>query len=108
MKQKSYGGIVVILFICILAFCCGAVGGMFHIGEEFSKEIMPISVSTPIDTVSTIDEQDFEAKNITVQLYVPKPVVQNTTKTTTRNYTNTTNKTNTTPSRNTSYNNSTN
>lgn len=100
MKRKSYGGIVVILFICILAFCCGTIGGMLHIGEDYSKEILPISVSTPVDTVSVIDEQDFTANNITVQLYIPKPVVDTPVNTTPKNYTN---KTNTTPTNNTSY-----
>ena len=66
MKKKSYGGLVVILFISILAFGCGALCGMCHIGEEFSQEIVPFSVSTPVDTVSVINEKDFTPTNISI------------------------------------------
>ena len=90
MKKSSYGGIVVILFVSIFALCCGAFCGMNHIGEDLSKEIIPISVSTPVDIVQAIDEKDFEAENITIKLYIPKPVKK------TNNTTNTTNSTNTT------------
>ncbi|WP_461436331.1 hypothetical protein [Methanosphaera sp.] len=89
MKKSSYGGIVVILFVSILALCCGAICGMNNIGEDFSRQIIPTSVSTPIDIIQVIDEKDFEAKDITIKLYIPKPVVK--TNNTTTNNTNTTN-----------------
>ena len=89
MKQNSYGGIVVILFVSILALCCGAICGMNNIGEDFSRQIIPTSVSTPVDVIQVIDEKDFEAKDITIKLYIPKPVVK-TNNTTVTNNTNTT------------------
>ncbi|RAP44516.1 MAG: hypothetical protein BZ135_08310 [Methanosphaera sp. rholeuAM6] len=90
MKKSSYGGIVVIFIICVLAICCGTVAGSLHIGEDYSKELIPTSVSTPVDTISIIDEKDFQAKNITVKLYIPKPVVK---KPVVKNDTNSTNQT---------------
>ena len=85
MKKKSYGGLVVILFISILAFGCGALCGMCHIGEEFSQELVPFSVSTPVDTVSVINENDFTPTNISINLTIPKTVVYTTPS---KNYTN--------------------
>ena len=102
MKKSSYGGILVILFVSILALCCGVVCGMNHIGEDFSREIIPISLSTPVDVVQVIDEKGFEAEDITLKLYIPKPVIKtnisNNTTSTTSNTTNITkfNRTNTT------------
>lgn len=91
MKKSSYGGIVVILFVSLLAFGCGAVCGMNHIGEDFSREVIPLSVSTPVDVVQVIDEKGFEAEDITIKLYIPKPVVKTNNSTNTTNTTNTTN-----------------
>ena len=76
MKKSSYGGLVVIFIICLLAICTGIVCGTLHLGEDFSKEVVPTSVSTPVHTISVIDENNFQAENITVSLYVPKPVVK--------------------------------
>lgn len=62
---------------------------MNNIGEDFSRQIIPTSVSTPVDVIQVIDEKDFEAKDITIKLYIPKQVVK--TNNTTTNNTNTTN-----------------
>ena len=92
MKKSSYGGIVVILIVSLLALGCGAVCGMNHIGEDFSRQVIPLSVSTPVDVVQAIDEKGFEAEDITIKLYIPKPVVKkNNTTNTTNNTSNTTN-----------------
>jgi hypothetical protein len=92
MKKSSYGGILVILIVSLLALGCGTICGMNHIGEDFSRQIIPLSVSTPVDVVQVIDENGFEAEDITIKLYIPKPVVQtksnNNTTNTTSNTTN--------------------
>lgn len=88
MKKKSYGGLVVILFISILAFGCGALCGMYNVGEEFSQELVPFSVSAPVNTVSVINEKDFTPTNISINLTIPKTVVYTTPS---KNYTNYTN-----------------
>lgn len=103
MEKSSYGGIVVILFICIIGIGCGAVFGSLHVGEEFSKQIIPTSVSTPVDTVSVIDEKNFVAENISVKLYIPKPVVKTPTNVT-KNTTNSTNDTTDSSSNKSKYN----
>jgi hypothetical protein len=95
MKKSSYGGLTVIFIICILAYSLGAICGMCHVGEDFSKEIMPATLSTTTDTISVIDEKNFEAENISVKLYIPKPIVKTTVKNNTTNTTNSSfNKTN--------------
>jgi len=73
---------------------------MNHIGEDFSRQVIPISVSTPIEVIHVIDEKNFEAEDITIKLYIPKPVVKtnssNNTTNTTSNTTNITRYNNTT------------
>lgn len=70
--------------------------------RRLSREIIPISLSTPVDVVQVIDEKGFEAEDITLKLYIPKPVIKtnisNNTTSTTSNTTNITkfNRTNTT------------
>lgn len=89
MKQNSYGGILVIFLISIFALGCGAFCGSHHIGEEFSREIIPTSLVTPVDVVKVIDEKNFKAENITLELYIPKPVTKK--KVVTNNTTNSSN-----------------
>ncbi len=84
MKQNSYGGILVILLVSLSALGCGAFMGSHHIGEDLSKQVIPTSLITPVDVVKVIDEDGFEAANITIKLYIPKPVTKknNTSNTT--------------------------
>lgn len=89
MKKKSYGGLLVVLFVCILAFGFGAVFGTAHIGEDLSKEILPTSLTRSSDIVQVIDEKSFEPENITVKFQTQTQV-----KKVTKNYTNTSNSTN--------------
>lgn len=82
MKQNTLGGLVVIFFVCILAFSCGAICGTAHIGEEISKEILPTSLTRSSDILQVIDEKSFEPSNITVKFQTEttvKPVTKNTT-----------------------------
>ncbi|HII08167.1 MAG TPA: hypothetical protein HA355_01090 [Methanosphaera sp.] len=90
MKQNSYGGILVILLISLCALGCGAFCGSYHIGEEFSKQVLPSSMVTPVDVIGVIDEKGFEAANITIELYIPKPVTKTKTVTNTTNSSNVT------------------
>lgn len=86
MKRKSYGGLVVILLVSIIAFGFGAVFGAAHIGEEFSKEILPTSLTTSSDIVQVIDEKSFEPANITIK-FQTQTTVKKVNKTS-YNYTN--------------------
>ncbi len=82
MKQNTLGGLVVILFVCILAFSFGAICGTAHIGEEVSKEILPTSLTRSSDIIQVIDEKSFQPSNITVKFQTEttvKPVTKNTT-----------------------------
>lgn len=84
MNQNTLGGLLVILFICIIAFGCGALFGMAHVGEEFSKEIIPTSLTRSSDVVQVIDEGSFEPENITVKFQTQtkvKPVNKTTNNT---------------------------
>lgn len=90
MKQNSYGGILVILIISLFALGCGAFCGSHHIGEDFSKQVLPASLVTPADVIGVIDEKGFEADNITIELYIPKPVTKKNTVTNTTNSSNVT------------------
>ncbi|RAP51524.1 MAG: hypothetical protein BZ138_04955 [Methanosphaera sp. rholeuAM270] len=89
MKQNTLGGLVVILFVCTIAFVSAAVFGMAHVGEDFSKEILPTSLTRSSDILQVIDEKSFEPSNITVK-YQTKTTVKSVDKNTT-NYTKTNN-----------------
>lgn len=89
MKQKSYGSLLVVFIVCIVAFGFGAVFGSAHIGEDFSKSILPTSLTRSSDIVQVIDEKSFEPENITVKFQTQTKVKQ-----VTRNYTNASNYTN--------------
>lgn len=103
MKQDSYGGILVILLVSLAALCCGAFCGSHHIGEDFSKQVIPLSLSTPVDVVHVIDEKGFEAENITISLYIPKPVIKKNTSNVTNSSNVTINLTNSTKYDSTNY-----
>lgn len=93
MKEKSTGGIIVVLFVSIIALGCGAFCGMNDIGEDFSKDILPTSLTSTSEYISPINESTFVPATIDSQKFYPKEnkVVQ-TNKTDT-----TVNKTVTTP-----------
>lgn len=91
MKEKSTGGIIVVLFVSIIALGCGAFCGMNDIGEDFSKDILPTSLTSTSEYISPINESTFVPATIDYQKFIPKEnkVVQtnktdnNTNKTTT-------------------------
>lgn len=92
MKQNLLGGFVVVLLVSFLALGCGVVCGINHVGENYCKQILPTSLTSPLDTINCIHEDNFVANNITVQLNIPKTIVSTTPKT---NYTNNSNNTTT-------------
>lgn len=89
MKKNPIGGLLVVLAVCILALCCGIVGGTQHIGQDVSKQILSTSLTSSPDTVSKIDESSFNATKINTQSYTTTTKVSTTpTKTyTKKNYT---------------------
>lgn len=90
MKKNPIGGLLVVLAVCILALCCGIVGGTQHIGQDVSKQILSTSLTSSPDTVSKIDESSFNATKINTQSYTTttKKVSTTPTKTyTKKNYT---------------------
>lgn len=97
MKKKSYGGLLIVLIVCLLAFAFGAVAGMAHIGEDFCKEIIPTSLTRSSDVVQKIDEKSFQPENITVKFQTQtkvKQVAKNNTNQSYYNYSNNSNNNN--------------
>lgn len=86
MKEKSYGGLLVVFFVCILALGSGIGLGVAHVGEDLSKEILPTSLTRSSDIVQKIDEKSFEPDNITVK-FQTQTKVKKITNNTTSNYT---------------------
>lgn len=72
MKKKSTGGIIVVLFVSIIALSCGAFCGMNDIGEEFSKDILPTSLTSTSEYISPINESTFVPATIDSQKFIPK------------------------------------
>ena len=88
MKDPK-ASIMVILVISILSFSLAAVCGSFHIGEDLSQQIIPVSVTSSDDMIKPIKENNFTPTKISIiQPTTPK----NTTKNYTKNYTNNTTK----------------
>lgn len=78
MKKNPIGGLLVVLAVCILALCCGIVGGTQHIGQDVSKQILSTSLTSSPDTVSKIDESSFNATKINTQSYTTTTKVSTT------------------------------
>lgn len=72
MKEKSTGGIMVVLFVSIIALSCGALCGMNDIGEDFSKDILPTSLTSTSEHISPINESTFVPATIDSQKFYPK------------------------------------
>ena len=89
MMKDPKASIMVILVISILSFSLAAVCGSFHIGEDLSQQIIPVSVTSSDDMIKPIKENNFTPTKISIiQPTTPK----NTTKNYTKNYTNNTTK----------------
>ena len=99
-KKESTGGILVVLFISIIALSCGIVCGIHNVGGDIDYDIVPSTLATPLKNVETIDESSFVPEKISVNLNIPKEenkvVTNTTTNKTTKNNTNSTNNTNNT------------
>ena len=89
MMKDPKASIMVILVISILSFSLAAVCGSFHLGEDLSQQIIPVSVTSSDDMIKPIKENNFTPTKISIiQPTTPK----NTTKNYTKNYTNNTTK----------------
>jgi len=87
MMKDPKASIMVILVISILSFSLAAVCGSFHIGEELSQQIIPVSVTSSDDMIKPIKENNFTPTKISI---IQPTTTKNTTKNYTRNYTNNT------------------
>ena len=72
MNEKSTGGIIVVLFVSIIALGCGAFCGMNDIGEDFSKDILPTSLTSTSEYITPINESIFVPATIDSQKFIPK------------------------------------
>jgi len=101
MKDPK-ASIMVILVISILSFSLAAVCGSFHIGEELSQQIIPVSVTSSDDMIKPIKENNFTPTKISI---IQPTTTKNTTKNYTRNYTNNTTRNTSSNTSNNNYNN---
>lgn len=101
MKDPK-ASIMVILVISILSFSLAAVCGSFHIGEELSQQIIPVSITSSDDMIKPIKENNFTPTKISI---IQPTTTKNTTKNYTRNYTNNTTRNTSSNTSNNNYNN---
>lgn len=102
MMKDPKASIMVILVISILSFSLAAVCGSFHIGEELSQQIIPVSVTSSDDMIKPIKENNFTPTKISI---IQPTTTKNTTKNYTRNYTNNTTRNTSSNTSNNNYNN---
>lgn len=97
MVDNPKAAIMIIAVVSVLAFAVGCVVGSFHVGQEYSEQLIPTSLTSSDDVIKPIKETNTTMYNVSIKQPQPK-------KTVTKNYTqkNTTNSSN---SSNNTYNN---
>lgn len=88
MVDNPKAAIMVIAVVSVLAFAVGCVVGSFHVGQEYSEQLIPTSLTSSDDMIKPIKETNTTMYNVSIK----QPQQQ---KKTTTNYTkkNTTNNT---------------
>lgn len=97
MVDNPKAAIMVIVAVSVLAFAVGCVVGSFHVGQEYSEQLIPTSLTSSDDMIKPIKETNTTMYNVSIK----QPQQQ---KKTTTNYTkkNTTNNTTSNSSNSTS------
>ncbi|MBQ6444619.1 MAG: hypothetical protein IJJ11_08110 [Methanosphaera sp.] len=105
MVDNPKAAIMVIAVVSVLAFAVGCVVGSFHVGQEYSEQLIPTSLTSSDDMIKPIKETNTTMYNVSIkQPQQQKKVTTNYTKKNTTNNTNSSNNTsNTTPQKKSGY-----
>ena len=88
MVDNPKAAIMVIAVVSVLAFAVGCVVGSFHVGQEYSEQLIPTSLTSSDDMIKPIKETNTTMYNVSIkQPQQQKKVTTNYTKKNTTNNT---------------------
>ena len=91
MVDNPKAAILIIAVVSVLAFAVGCVMGSFHVGQEFSEELIPTSLTSSDDMIKPIKETNTTMYNVSIKQPQQKKTVTNYTKKNTTNSSNSSN-----------------
>lgn len=87
MVDNPKAAIMVIAAVSVLAFAVGCVVGSFHVGQEYSEQLIPTSLTSSDDMIKPIKETNTTMYNVSIKQPQQKKTTTNYTKKNTTNNT---------------------
>ena len=91
MVDNPKAAIMVIAVVSVLAFAVGCVVGSFHVGQEYSEQLIPTSLTSSDDMIKPIKETNTTMYNVSIKQPQQKKTTTNYTKKNTTNSSNSSN-----------------
>lgn len=88
MVDNPKAAVMIIAVVSVLAFAVGCVVGSFHVGQDYSEQLIPTSLTSSDDMIKPIKETNTTMYNVSIKQ--PQPQKKAPTNYTKKNTTNNT------------------
>lgn len=92
MVDNPKAAVMIIAVVSVLAFAVGCVVGSFHVGQDYSEQLIPTSLTSSDDMIKPIKETNTTMYNVSIKQ--PQPQKKAPTNYTKKNTTNSSNSSN--------------
>lgn len=103
MVDNPKAAVMIIAVVSVLAFAVGCVVGSFHVGQDYSEQLIPTSLTSSDDMIKPIKETNTTMYNVSIKQ--PQPQKKAPTNYTKKNTTNNTTSNSSSNSSSSGYNN---